>query len=149
MRLLSLLALLPLSLCAEVTFSMVKPDAISHAKEILAIYEKNGLKVVQAKEVHLTKEQAAEFYAVHKERPFYNDLTDYISSGPVYGMELEGDNAVAKVRELMGATNPEKAAPGTIRALYGSSIERNAVHGSDSPESAKTEIQFFFNGLQK
>lgn len=144
MRLLSLLAFIPLALFGEQTFSMVKPDALCHAKEIMDLYEQNGLKIIDTKRVQLTKEQAGEFYAVHQNKPFYEDLTCYISSGPVVGMIIEGDNAVARVREIMGATDPAKAAPGTIRALYGTSLSRNAVHGSDSQQSAQTEINYFF-----
>lgn len=144
MRWFSLLTLLPLCLFGEQTFSMVKPEAISHSQEIMDMYEQNGLKIVETKKVQLTKEEAEQFYAVHADRPFYNDLTTYISSGPVFGMIIEGDNAVERVREIMGATNPEKAAPGTIRARFGTSLQQNAVHGSDSKESAQKEITYFF-----
>lgn len=147
MKFITLFAMLPALLFGEQTFSMVKPEAYPHAKEIIAMYEQNGLKVIQVKEVQMSKQQAQEFYDVHQGRPFYDDLTSYISSGPVVGLILEGDHAVQRVREVMGATNPEKAAPGTIRACFGTNIEKNAVHGSDSVESANKEIQFFFKQI--
>ena len=130
----------------EKTLSIIKPDAVAKnvIGEIISRFEKNGLRVVAAKMVHLTKEQGAEFYAVHSEKPFYEDLTDFISSGPVMAMTLEGENAINKNREIMGATNPKNAAPGTIRADFAESIDVNAVHGSDAPETAKIEIAFFF-----
>lgn len=128
------------------TLSIVKPDAVSanHIGEISARFEKEGLKVVAAKMVKLTPEQAAAFYAVHKERPFYKSLVSFMSSGPIYVQVLEGEDAIAKNRILMGATNPKGAEPGTLRALYATDVEKNAVHGSDSLESAKQEIAFFF-----
>jgi nucleoside-diphosphate kinase len=131
----------------EYTLSIIKPDAMerSLAKEINAIFTNQGLKVVAQKEMHLTKEEASQFYAEHKARPFYNDLVDYISSGPVLVQVLAGNDAIKKNRDIMGATNPKDAAQGTIRALYAESIDRNSVHGSDSPQSAKREISFFFN----
>lgn len=130
----------------ERTLSIVKPDAVG-ANSIGAIvnrFEKSGLKVVAMKMLHLTKEEAEAFYAVHKGRPFYNDLVAFMTSGPVVVQVLEGDNAVVKNRDIMGATNPENAAGGTIRKDFASSIEENAVHGSDSLANAQTEIAFFF-----
>jgi nucleoside-diphosphate kinase len=112
--------------------------------KIYTRFEENGLKIVQAKMAHLSKEEAEGFYAVHKERPFFNDLVTFMTSGPVMIQALEGDNAVLKNRELMGATNPQEAAPGTIRADFAESIDANAVHGSDSLENAKIEIEYFF-----
>ena len=130
----------------ERTFSIVKPDAVKRnfIGKVLAHIEGAGLKILGTRMLHLTESQAKEFYAVHKERPFYNDLVLYMTSGPVVVSCLEGENAVAKYREIMGATNPANAAEGTIRKLYAESIEANAVHGSDSAENAKTEIAFFF-----
>lgn len=131
----------------EQTFGIIKPDAVKKnvVGSILARLEKAGLKVVAARMMHLTPEQAQAFYAVHKERPFFNDLVKFISSGPVLVYVLEGDNAISKNREIMGATNPKNAAPGTIRADFADSIEANAIHGSDGPDTAKFEISFFFN----
>ena len=130
----------------EKTLSIIKPDAVAKnvIGKIIDRFESNGLRIAAMKKIKLTKEDAAKFYEVHKERPFYNDLCEYMSSGPVVVMVLEGENAVAKNRELMGATNPKEAAPGTIRADFAESIEANAVHGSDSLENAKKEIAFFF-----
>ena len=130
----------------ERTLSIIKPDAVAKnvIGKIIDRFESNGLRIAAMKKIKLTKDDAAKFYEVHKERPFYNDLCEYMSSGPVVVMVLEGDNAVAKNRELMGATNPKEAAPGTIRADFAESIEANAVHGSDSLENAKKEIAFFF-----
>lgn len=130
----------------EQTLSIIKPDAVgkNHIGEIISKFEKAGLRIVAAKMMHLSKDQAQKFYAVHKERPFYNDLVSFMITGPVMVMVLEGDNAVLKNRDIMGATDPKKAAPGTIRASFASSIDENAVHGSDSAENAKTEISFFF-----
>jgi len=130
----------------EKTLSIIKPDAVAKnvIGKIIDRFESNGLRIAAMKKIKLTKEDAGKFYEVHKERPFYNDLCEYMSSGPVVVMVLEGDNAVAKNRELMGATNPKEAAPGTIRADFAESIEANAVHGSDSLENAKKEIAFFF-----
>jgi len=130
----------------EQTLSIIKPDAVAKnlIGTILAYFEQAGLKIVAAKMLHLTKTQAQEFYAVHKERPFYNDLVNFISSGPVMVQVLAGENAIAKNREIMGATNPAEAAPGTIRADFAESIDKNAAHGSDAAETAKQEIAFFF-----
>ena len=131
----------------ERTLSIIKPDAVggNHIGEIYDRFEKNGLKVVGAKMLHLDDEKAGGFYAEHKERPFYNDLKSFMTSGPVLVSVLEGENAIAKHREIMGATNPAEAADGTIRKDFASSIDENAVHGSDSAESAKREIAYFFN----
>jgi nucleoside-diphosphate kinase len=130
----------------ERTLSIIKPDAVAKnvIGEIISRFEKNGLRVAAAKMVHLTKAQAEQFYAVHKARPFFPALVGFISSGPVLVQVLEGTNAIAKNREIMGATNPKDAAPGTIRADFADSIDHNAVHGSDAPETAKQEIAFFF-----
>ncbi|WP_230656387.1 nucleoside-diphosphate kinase [Psychrobacter sp. I-STPA10] len=131
----------------ERTLSIIKPDAVggNHIGEIYTRFEKNGLKIVAAKMLHLDDEKAGGFYAEHKERPFYNDLKSFMTSGPVVVSVLEGENAIAKHREIMGATNPADAAEGTIRKDFASSIDENAVHGSDSAESAKREIAYFFN----
>ena len=130
----------------ERTFSIIKPDAVARnvIGEIVSRFESNGLRIVASKMVHLTREQAGDFYAIHKERPFYNDLVEYMTSGPVVVQVLEGENAIMKNREIMGATNPAEAAAGTIRADFAASIEENAVHGSDAPETAAQEIAFFF-----
>ncbi len=130
----------------ERTLSIIKPDAVEKSVigKIIDRFETNGLRIAAMKKIMLSKEDAAKFYEVHKERPFFNDLVDYMTSGPVVVMVLEGENAVAKNRELMGATDPKEAAPGTIRADFAESIEANAVHGSDSLENAKKEIAFFF-----
>ena len=131
----------------ERTLSIIKPDAVG-GNNIGAIYsrfEDAGLKIVAAKMLHLDDEKAGGFYAEHKERPFYNDLVSFMTSGPVVVSVLEGENAIAKHREIMGATNPADAAEGTIRADFASSIDENAVHGSDSAESASREISYFFN----
>ena len=129
----------------EQTFSIIKPDAVAKnvIGEIVSRFEKNGLKIVASRMLHLTKQQAEGFYAVHKERPFYNDLVSFMISGPVVVQVLEGENAISKNRELMGATNPADAAPGTIRADFASTVDENAVHGSDAPETAAEEIKFF------
>ena len=131
----------------ERTLSIIKPDAV--AKNVIGkIYdrfEEAGLKVVAAKMMHLSEEKAQGFYAVHKERPFFNDLVKFMISGPVMVQVLEGENAILKNREIMGATNPQEAAPGTIRADFAESIDANAVHGSDGPETAAQEIPFFFS----
>lgn len=131
---------------SEQTLSIIKPDAVAanHIGDIISSFEKEGLKIAAIKMLLLTKEQAGDFYAVHKNRPFYPALVDFMSSGPVVVMVLSGDNAIAKNREIMGATDPKKAVQNTIRARFAQSITQNAVHGSDSPESAKTEIAFFF-----
>jgi len=133
-------------MAVECTLSIVKPDAVAKNRigEILGCFEKSGLRVVAAKMLHLSKAQAEGFYAVHKERPFFNDLVQFMTSGPVLVQVLEGENAVARNREIMGATDPKKAAPGTIRADYATDVQENAVHGSDSPVTAKTEIDYFF-----
>jgi nucleoside-diphosphate kinase len=130
----------------ERTFSIVKPDGVARnlIGEVYRRFEKAGLTIVAAKLTHLSKAEAEGFYAVHKERPFFNDLVKYMTSGPVVLQVLEGENAVAKNREIMGATDPKKAAPGTIRADLAESIEANTVHGSDSPENAAIEIAYFF-----
>jgi nucleoside-diphosphate kinase len=131
---------------AETTLSIVKPDAVRRGLigEILRRFESAGLKIVAAKLVRLTPERARAFYAVHKERPFFEGLCAYMSSGPIFVSVLEGENAIARNREIMGATDPAKAAPGTIRKDWGKDVEQNAVHGSDGPETAATEIAFFF-----
>jgi len=133
-------------MAVERTFSIIKPDAVAKnvIGEIYSRFEKGGLRIIAAKMLHLTREQAEGFYAVHKERPFYNDLVEFMVSGPVVVQVLEGEDAIAKNRELMGATNPADAAPGTIRADFASTVDENAVHGSDAPETAKQEIEFFF-----
>ena len=130
----------------EQTFSIIKPDAVAKNAigEIVSRFEKNGLQVVASKMLHLSKEQAEGFYAVHKERPFYNDLVSFMISGPVVVQVLEGENAISKNRELMGATNPAEADAGTIRADFATTLDENAVHGSDAPETAAEEIKFFF-----
>jgi nucleoside-diphosphate kinase len=132
------------------TLSIVKPDAVANNAigGVLAVIEKGGLKVIASKMIHMTRAQAERFYAVHKERPFFGDLTKFMSEGPVVVSVLEGANAIERYRELLGATNPEKAAPGTVRQLYGTNVERNAAHGSDAPETAAVEIAFFFNALE-
>ena len=138
-------------MAVERTLSIVKPDATKKnvIGKILDVFESNKLKIVAARMVNLTKAQAEQFYAVHKERPFYGELTSYMTSGPVFVSVLEGEGAVSRNRELMGATDPKKAAPGTIRALFGESINNNAVHGSDSAENAAIEIKFFFPELMR
>lgn len=130
----------------ERTLSIIKPDAVAKnvIGEIVARFEKAGLKIVAAKMKHLDKQDAEGFYAVHRERPFFAALVEFMSSGPVMIQVLEGEGAIAKNRELMGATNPKDAAPGTIRADFAESIDANAAHGSDAPETAKTEIAYFF-----
>jgi nucleoside-diphosphate kinase len=130
----------------EQTLSIIKPDAVAKnvIGEIYARFEKAGLKIKSAQMMHLSKEQAEGFYAVHKERPFFNDLVKFMISGPVMVQALEGENAVLKNRELMGATNPKEAEEGTIRADFAESIDANAVHGSDSLDNAKIEINYFF-----
>jgi len=131
----------------ERTFSIIKPDAVGKnvTGEIVSRFEKNGLQVIASKMLHLSKQQAQGFYAVHKERPFYNDLVEFMISGPVVVQVLEGENAISKNRELMGATNPAEADPGTIRADFASTVDENAVHGSDAPETAAEEIRYFFS----
>ncbi|MAL98362.1 nucleoside-diphosphate kinase [Hydrocarboniclastica marina] len=134
-------------MATERTFSIVKPDAVAKnvIGEIYSRFEKSGLRIIAAKMLHLTQEQAEGFYAEHKERPFFPDLVAFMTSGPVVVQVLEGENAVAKNRELMGATNPKEAEKGTIRADFAQSIDANAVHGSDAPESAAREIAYFFD----
>lgn len=136
-------------MATERTLSIIKPDAVAKniIGEIISRFEKNGVRIVAAKMVHLTKEEGGAFYKVHEGKPFYNSLIDYISSGPIVAMVLEGEDVINKNREIMGATDPQKAAPGTIRADFASSIEANAVHGSDAPETAKVEIAFFFDKI--
>lgn len=131
----------------ERTFSIIKPDAVAKNAigPIVAKLEEGGLRVVASKMLKMTPAQARGFYAVHKERPFYNDLVTFMTEGPVVVQVLEGENAIARNREIMGATNPEDAADGTIRKAFGTNIERNACHGSDAPETAATEIAFFFS----
>jgi len=133
-------------MAVERTFSIIKPDATRRnlTGKINARFEEKGLRIVAQKRLKMSRQQAEGFYAVHKERPFFTDLCTFMTSGPVVVQVLEGDNAVAKNREIMGATNPANAAPGTIRKDFAESIEANSVHGSDSPENAKTEIAFFF-----
>ena len=130
----------------EQTLSIIKPDAVERnlTEDIKNIFVKNDLKIKEAKKIHITKDEAAEFYKVHQSKPFYNDLCAYLSSGPIVVMILEGENSVLANRKLMGATNPKDAEKNTIRQLYGISIDKNSVHGSDSIENAKKEIQFFF-----
>ena len=130
----------------ERTLSIIKPDAVAKnvIGEIYSRFEKAGLKIVAARMEHLDQEKAAGFYDVHRERPFFNDLVAFMTSGPVMIQVLEGEGAIAKNRDLMGATNPKEAAAGTIRADFAESIDANAVHGSDAPETAKVEIEFFF-----
>ena len=131
----------------ERTLSIVKPDAVAgnHIGSIYQRFEQAGLQIVAARMMHLSTEQAQGFYAVHKERPFYNDLVAFMTSGPVVVQVLEGENAIARNREVMGATNPADADAGTIRADFASNVEENAVHGSDAPETAAVEIAFFFD----
>tara|TARA_B100001063_G_C16583848_1_gene462110 strand:+ start:22 stop:432 length:411 start_codon:yes stop_codon:yes gene_type:complete len=130
----------------EKTLSIIKPDAVERnlSDEIKNIFTKNNLNIIESKKIHITKDEASEFYKVHQSKPFYNDLCSYLSSGPIVVMILEGKNAVLANRKLMGATNPKDAEENTIRKLYGISIDKNSVHGSDSVENAKKEINFFF-----
>ena len=134
----------------ERTFSIVKPDGVEKnlIGEVYRRFEQAGLQIVAARMLHLTRDQAEGFYAVHSERPFFNDLVSYMTSGPVMLQALEGDNAITKNREIMGATNPADADPGTIRADFAASIEENVVHGSDGPDTAREEIAFFFSDNQ-
>ena len=134
----------------ERTFSIIKPDAVERnlQGEVLAMIQGAGLKVVAMKMIHLTKAQAEGFYAVHRERPFFDSLTTYMCSGPVVCSVLEGENAISRYREIMGATSPANAAEGTIRKKYAVSLEANSVHGSDAPETAAFEISYFFNALE-
>ena len=137
-------------MAVERTLSIIKPDAVAKnvIGEIYTRFEKAGLQIVAARMLHLSTEQAGEFYAVHKERPFFNDLVEFMTSGPVLVQALEGESAIAKNREVMGATNPAEADAGTIRADFAASIDENAVHGSDAPETAAQEIAFFFGDDQ-
>jgi len=130
----------------EQTLSIIKPDAVERNLdgEIKSFFEKNNLKIIKSKKVKISKEEASEFYKVHQTKPFYGELCNYLSSGPIVVMILEGENVVSKNRQLMGATDPKKAEDGTLRKMYGLSIDKNSVHGSDSVENAKIEINFFF-----
>lgn len=132
------------------TLAMIKPDAVQRgdAGKILAHYETEGFKVLACKKTQLSRGEAEAFYAVHRERPFYGSLCDFMTSGPIYAVALERDDAIAHLRKVMGATDPSKAEPGTIRALYAESIERNSVHGSDAPETAAVELAFHFSGRE-
>ena len=134
----------------ERTFSIIKPDACERnlIGAIEAMIEAAGLRIVAMKKIHMTKSQAQGFYAVHKERPFFDSLTDFMSSGPCVVQILEGDNAIARYREIMGATNPENAADGTIRKAHAIDVEKNSVHGSDAPETATVEMAYFFSQLE-
>ena len=131
------------------TLSIIKPDAVAKnvIGQIIARFEGAGLKVIAGRLMHLSAAEAGQFYAVHKERPFFKDLVEFMTSGPVFVQVLEGEDAIAKNRDLMGATDPKKAAPGTIRADFAESIDANAVHGSDAPETAAVEVSFFFPGM--
>ncbi|HEV2007584.1 MAG TPA: nucleoside-diphosphate kinase [Burkholderiales bacterium] len=137
-------------MAVERTFSIIKPDAVAKNAigQILTRFEAAGMKIIAARMMHLSRAQAEGFYAVHRARPFFKDLVDFMISGPVLVQVLQGDNAIARNRELMGATDPKKAATGTIRADYADSIDANAVHGSDAPETARAEIAFFFPGYE-
>ena len=134
----------------ERTLSIVKPDAVAANRigKVVSFLESGGLRIVAMKMIHLSQREAEGFYAVHRERAFFESLTKFMSSGPAVVMVLEGESAIARNREIMGATDPAKAAEGTIRRALGSNIERNAVHGSDAPETARTEIAYFFNALE-
>lgn len=134
----------------ERTLSIIKPDGVKKnlIGEVISRFEKKGLRIAALKKLMLSREEAKAFYIVHKERPFYDSLTDFMSEGPIVVMVIEGEGAISKVREIMGATNPKEAAPGTIRADFATDIERNIVHGSDSPASAAYEIPFFFSALE-
>jgi nucleoside-diphosphate kinase len=133
----------------ERTLSIIKPDAVAKnvIGQILSRFEAGGLKIVAARMMQLSRAEAEAFYGVHRERPFFKDLVDFMVSGPIMVQVLEGENAIAKNRELMGATDPKKAAPGTIRADFAASIDANAVHGSDAPETARNEVAFFFPAM--
>ena len=137
-------------MATERTFSIIKPDATARnlTGQIIARFEEDGLRIVASKRIHMTREQAEGFYAVHKERPFFNDLVSFMISGPVVVQVLEGDNAIMRNREIMGATNPAEADAGTIRKDFAESIEANSVHGSDAPETAAEEIKFFFTDAE-
>ena len=134
----------------ERTFSIIKPDATKRnlTGKINSKFEDAGLRIIAQKRIHLTKEQAGEFYGVHRERPFYAELCEFMASAPIVAQVLEGEGAIAKNREVMGATNPSDAAPGTIRADFAQSVGENSVHGSDAPETAALEIAYFFSGLE-
>jgi nucleoside-diphosphate kinase len=134
----------------ERTLTIVKPDAVraGHVGDIIKALEREGFRLVAARIVNLTKREAEGFYAVHRARPFFASLTDFMSSGPALMIVLEAENAVSRLRELMGATDPAQAAPGTLRSLYAQNIERNAIHGSDAAETAASEISYFFPGLE-
>jgi len=134
---------------SERTLSIIKPDAVSkgHIGDILARFEKEGLKIAAMRMLHLSKKEAEGFYAVHKERPFFPDLVQFMISGPIVVLVLEGENAIQRNRQIMGATDPAKADEGTLRKLYASSVQNNAVHGSDGPETARTEIAYFFSSV--
>jgi nucleoside-diphosphate kinase len=136
-------------LATERTLSIIKPDVVAKNQigEVIRFLEKGGLRIIATRMVFLSKAQAEEFYAVHRERPFFDSLTNFMSSGPALPMVLEGESAIARNREIMGATDPANAEEGTIRKALGSNVERNAVHGSDSPETARTEISYFFSDL--
>ena len=137
-------------MAVERTLSIIKPDAVAKnvIGQIYSRFEGSGLKVIAARMLHLSRAEAEGFYAVHKQRPFFNDLVSFMISGPVMVQVLEGDNAIVRNRDLMGATDPKKAAKGTIRADFADSIDANAVHGSDAPETAAVEVAFFFSGLE-
>jgi nucleoside-diphosphate kinase len=137
-------------LSLERTLTIIKPDGVKQRNigDIIKILEENQFKIQAAKMLHLTRGQAEGFYAVHRERKFFNDLTRYMCSGPILVLVLEGEDAISRLRDLMGATDPQKAAEGTIRKRYATSIEQNVIHGSDGPDSAKTEISYFFNALE-
>jgi nucleoside-diphosphate kinase len=134
----------------EKTLSIIKPDAVAKGVigQIIDCFENNGLKIAAMKMIHMSKREAEGFYAVHCERPFFGSLTDFMSSGPAVVRGLSGENAISKNRELMGATNPDEAAEGTLRKRFATNIEQNAVHGSDAPETARTEISYFFPELE-
>ena len=133
----------------EQTLSIIKPDAVERNLDnrIKSFFEKNNLKILKSKKVKISKEEASEFYKVHQTKPFYNELCNYLSSGPIVVMILEGENAISKNRQLMGATDPSKAEEGTLRKMYGISIDKNSVHGSDSLTNGKKEIDFFFDKI--
>jgi nucleoside-diphosphate kinase len=137
-------------MAAERTLAMIKPDAVERgdAGKILAHYEAEGFKILACKKTTLSRAEAEAFYAVHRERPFFGSLCDFMTSGPIYAVALEREDAIATLRKVMGATNPADAEPGTIRALYAESIERNSVHGSDAPETAAVELAFHFSGRE-
>src|SRR5713226_3209675 len=139
-----------LSVALERTFAIIKPDAVGHGLqgEILSRIHKAGFKIIAIKSVRLTKDQAGGFYAVHRERPFFAELTDFMSSGKIFALVLESENAISKWRDTMGATDPKKAAPGTIRRDLGTSIQMNCTHGSDAPGTAAFEIGYFFSALE-